>query len=262
MQRHEALRAVLGRRRQQRQLERDLPLLLAGPSAFAAFAAFAEWLHGDDAATSGIALHRLAALLWQWLVDERRLPAGGGRGGDGRRLRTLRAPRLAGVPAAVRAQPGRSSAAAPAAVGAPAALAAASRQASSRPRSARRGRAAGSRSPAGSRGAAARIRRRPPTGSAAPRPAPWSRSRRHRRRRQACARGACGRRARRRHFFAARCAAGASLIRPSSWRAECSARRPPGCRSSSASARKSRSVSSGFCCSLWMQNSTLSFWPG
>jgi radical SAM superfamily enzyme YgiQ (UPF0313 family) len=51
-----------------------LRLLLAGPSAFAAFLAFAEWLHARTRATSGIALHRLAALLWQWLVDERRLP--------------------------------------------------------------------------------------------------------------------------------------------------------------------------------------------
>ncbi len=49
-------------------------LVLAGPSAFAAFLAFAEWLHARTRATSGIALHRLAALLWQWLVDERRLP--------------------------------------------------------------------------------------------------------------------------------------------------------------------------------------------
>jgi hypothetical protein len=48
-----------------------LPLLLAGPSAYAAFAAFRDWLHGTTRATSGIALHRLAELLWRWLVDER-----------------------------------------------------------------------------------------------------------------------------------------------------------------------------------------------
>lgn len=48
-----------------------LPLLLSGPSAYAAFAQFAEWLHGQVRATSGIALHRLAALLWQWLVEQR-----------------------------------------------------------------------------------------------------------------------------------------------------------------------------------------------
>lgn len=48
-----------------------LPLLLAGPSAFAGFLAFAEWLHRTTRATSGIALHRLAGLLWTWLVDER-----------------------------------------------------------------------------------------------------------------------------------------------------------------------------------------------
>jgi radical SAM superfamily enzyme YgiQ (UPF0313 family) len=45
--------------------------VLAGPSAFAAFAAFGEWLHATARATSGIALHRVAALLWQWLVEER-----------------------------------------------------------------------------------------------------------------------------------------------------------------------------------------------
>jgi hypothetical protein len=52
-----------------------LPHLLAGPSAHGAFAAFAEWLHGATRATSGIAMHRLAALLWQWLVEQRALPA-------------------------------------------------------------------------------------------------------------------------------------------------------------------------------------------
>jgi hypothetical protein len=46
-----------------------LPLLLAGPSAGAAFERFAEWLHATTGATAGIALHRLAGLLWQWLVE-------------------------------------------------------------------------------------------------------------------------------------------------------------------------------------------------
>lgn len=48
-----------------------LPLVLAGPSAYGAFAAFAEWLHATTKATAGIALHRLASLLWQWLVEQR-----------------------------------------------------------------------------------------------------------------------------------------------------------------------------------------------
>ncbi len=46
-----------------------LPLLLAGPSAFAAFDRFAHWLHATTGATAGINLHRLAGLLWQWLVE-------------------------------------------------------------------------------------------------------------------------------------------------------------------------------------------------
>lgn len=45
-----------------------LELLLAGPSAFAAFQQFAAWLYAETGATSGIALHRLAACLWRWLV--------------------------------------------------------------------------------------------------------------------------------------------------------------------------------------------------
>ncbi|MGB3970255.1 MAG: DUF4080 domain-containing protein [Planctomycetota bacterium] len=45
--------------------------VLAGPSPFAAFAALSEWLHATTRATSGIALPRLAGLLWQWLVTER-----------------------------------------------------------------------------------------------------------------------------------------------------------------------------------------------
>ncbi|MBL8752850.1 MAG: DUF4080 domain-containing protein [Planctomycetes bacterium] len=48
-----------------------LPCILAGESAFAAFAAFAEWLHATTRATAGIALHRLAELLWQWTTVQR-----------------------------------------------------------------------------------------------------------------------------------------------------------------------------------------------
>jgi len=47
-----------------------LPALLAGDSAYAAFAAFCDWLHRTTRATAGISLHRLAGLLWQWLVTE------------------------------------------------------------------------------------------------------------------------------------------------------------------------------------------------
>jgi radical SAM superfamily enzyme YgiQ (UPF0313 family) len=50
-----------------------LELLLAGPSAFAAFEQFAAWLFTETGATSGIALHRLAAHLWRWLVAVRGL---------------------------------------------------------------------------------------------------------------------------------------------------------------------------------------------
>jgi len=48
-----------------------LELLLAGDSAFAMFAAFSEWLYRETRATHGIAQHRLAALLFRWLVEER-----------------------------------------------------------------------------------------------------------------------------------------------------------------------------------------------
>jgi radical SAM superfamily enzyme YgiQ (UPF0313 family) len=51
-----------------------LPHVLAGPSAFGGFAAFAEYLHRTTGTTAGIALPRLAALVWRWLVDERGLP--------------------------------------------------------------------------------------------------------------------------------------------------------------------------------------------
>jgi radical SAM superfamily enzyme YgiQ (UPF0313 family) len=45
--------------------------LLAGPSAFDAFLQFSDWLHAQTDATHGIAMHRLAALLFRWLCDER-----------------------------------------------------------------------------------------------------------------------------------------------------------------------------------------------
>ncbi|MBX3463695.1 MAG: DUF4080 domain-containing protein [Planctomycetes bacterium] len=45
--------------------------LLDGPSAYAAFHAFATWLHATTRQTAGIALHRLATLLWQWLTEHR-----------------------------------------------------------------------------------------------------------------------------------------------------------------------------------------------
>lgn len=49
--------------------------VVAGPSAHAAFAAFAEWVHATTRATAGIALHRLAELLWRWLVEQRGVAA-------------------------------------------------------------------------------------------------------------------------------------------------------------------------------------------
>jgi radical SAM superfamily enzyme YgiQ (UPF0313 family) len=48
-----------------------LRLVLAGASSHAAFAAFAEWVQRTTRVTSGIALHRLATLLWQWLTEHR-----------------------------------------------------------------------------------------------------------------------------------------------------------------------------------------------
>jgi hypothetical protein len=48
-----------------------LPFVLAGDSAFAGFMTFAEWLHTTTRATSGIALHRLAELVWQWTTVQR-----------------------------------------------------------------------------------------------------------------------------------------------------------------------------------------------
>ncbi|MCA8975351.1 MAG: DUF4080 domain-containing protein [Planctomycetes bacterium] len=50
-----------------------LAVLLEGPSAHAAFDAFAVWLFATARATHGIAQKRLAGLLWRWLVDERGL---------------------------------------------------------------------------------------------------------------------------------------------------------------------------------------------
>jgi hypothetical protein len=47
-----------------------LPLLLRGPSAFAAFADFSEWLFVQAGATSNIALAKLCKWLFQWLVEE------------------------------------------------------------------------------------------------------------------------------------------------------------------------------------------------
>lgn len=52
-----------------------LPLLLGGPSAYAAFGQVTAWLYATARATSGIAMHRLAELLWQWLTTERRVDA-------------------------------------------------------------------------------------------------------------------------------------------------------------------------------------------
>jgi hypothetical protein len=50
-------------------------LLLDGGSAFAAFLAFSDWLFAAGNATHGIAKHRLAALLFAWLVDRREIEA-------------------------------------------------------------------------------------------------------------------------------------------------------------------------------------------
>lgn len=52
-----------------------LPLLLQGESAFAQFAALAEWLSARSMAPTNIALVKLARWLWQWLVDERKFEA-------------------------------------------------------------------------------------------------------------------------------------------------------------------------------------------
>jgi radical SAM superfamily enzyme YgiQ (UPF0313 family) len=62
-----------------------LALLLAGPSAFAAFLAFSDWLFARTQRTHGIALHRLAELVFAHLVQERGCPpeaAGGALAGD------------------------------------------------------------------------------------------------------------------------------------------------------------------------------------
>jgi hypothetical protein len=46
-------------------------LLLGGASAFGSFLAFSDWLFATAQATHGIAKHRLAALLSDWLVEHR-----------------------------------------------------------------------------------------------------------------------------------------------------------------------------------------------
>jgi hypothetical protein len=46
-------------------------LLLSGPSAFAAFLAFSDWLFAQTATRHGIALARLAELLGRYLIEER-----------------------------------------------------------------------------------------------------------------------------------------------------------------------------------------------
>lgn len=48
-----------------------LALLLSGESAFAGFLAFADWLHEETGATHGIAMHRLAELLFRHLTGPR-----------------------------------------------------------------------------------------------------------------------------------------------------------------------------------------------
>ena len=53
----------------------SLPLLLKGPSAFAAFADFASWLWVTIARTSGISPEALVDALYAYLIDVRALPA-------------------------------------------------------------------------------------------------------------------------------------------------------------------------------------------
>ncbi|MBK9385646.1 MAG: DUF4080 domain-containing protein [Planctomycetes bacterium] len=59
----------------QGRFEETLPLLLAGESAFASFAALSAWLWAQTRATQGIAFHRLAELLLRWLVEVRGVPS-------------------------------------------------------------------------------------------------------------------------------------------------------------------------------------------
>ena len=51
------------------------PLLLGDTSPFAAFMAFSDWLYGQTARTHGIALHVLAQLVFEYLVQRRGFPA-------------------------------------------------------------------------------------------------------------------------------------------------------------------------------------------
>jgi hypothetical protein len=48
-----------------------LSLLLAGESAFASFLAFSDAVHTTARATHGIAMHKVASLLFDWLVTSR-----------------------------------------------------------------------------------------------------------------------------------------------------------------------------------------------
>jgi hypothetical protein len=51
-----------------------LPLLLKGPSAFGAFAHFAEWLWGQTGRTSTLTPEQLVDQLWDYLTVRRALP--------------------------------------------------------------------------------------------------------------------------------------------------------------------------------------------
>lgn len=53
------------------QWPNTLELLLAGESAFAAFLDFADHVHTTARATHGIAMHKLATILFDWLVEHR-----------------------------------------------------------------------------------------------------------------------------------------------------------------------------------------------
>jgi hypothetical protein len=52
---------------------RSLPLLLQGPSAFAAFADFAAWLWNETASTAGLTPERLTDALFNYLCGPRQL---------------------------------------------------------------------------------------------------------------------------------------------------------------------------------------------
>ena len=52
---------------------RSLPLLLQGPSAFAAFADFAAWLWNETASTAGLTPERLTDALFDYLCGPREL---------------------------------------------------------------------------------------------------------------------------------------------------------------------------------------------